>query len=124
MRDLLLYGVGLQRVGRPVSAEQAFQRAARTAPHDPEAQVAAAVGSFDKDQPAIAFGRLGPLTRTFPNQATVRFHLGVLLLWTGRIDAAVTQLGIASKMQPGSPLAGEAARYLETIRQARSGQAP
>ncbi len=124
VRDLLLYGVGLQRVGRPVSAEEAFQRAAQTAPHDPEAQVAAAVGSFDKDQPAIAFGRLGPLTRTFPNEATVRFHLGVLLLWTGRIDAAVTQFGIASRTQPGSPLAREAARYLETIRQARSGQTP
>lgn len=121
VRDLLLYGVGLQRVGRPISAEQEFQRAARAAPRDAEAQVAAAVGSFDKDQPAIAFGRLGPLTQTFPGQATVRFHLGVLLLWTGSIDAAVRQFRIASRLQPGSPLAGEAARYLETIQQARSG---
>lgn len=126
VRDLLLYGVGLQRVGRPSSAEQAFQRAAQAAPHDAEAQVAAAVGSFDKDQPAIAFGRLGPLTQTFPNEATVRFHLGVLLLWIGRIDGAVKQFRIASTTQPGSPLAGEAARYLETIQRARSGtgQAP
>lgn len=120
-RDLILYGVGLQRVGRPVSAEHAFQQAARAAPRDAEAQVAAAVGSFDKDEPAIAFGRLGPLTRTFPNEPTVRFHLGVLLLWTGRIDAAVRQFRIASQTQPGSPLAREAARYLETIQRARSG---
>ena len=126
VRDLLLYGVGLQRVGRPISAERAFQQAAQAAPHDAEAQVAAAVGSFDKDQPAIAFGRLGPLTQTFPNEATVRFHLGVLLLWIGRIDAAVKQFRIASRTQPGSPLAGEAARYLETIQKARAGtgQAP
>lgn len=121
VRDLLLYGVGLQRVGRPISAEQQFQRAAQAAPRDAEAQVAAAVGSFDKDQPAIAFGRLGPLTLSFPDEPTVRFHLGVLLLWTGRVDAAVKQFRLASHTQPGSPLAREAARYLETIQRARAG---
>lgn len=118
--ELLLYGVGLQRVGRPVSASQAFERAARSAPGDPEAQVAAAVGQFDKDTPEQAFGRLGPLTRRFPNEPTVRFHLGVLLLWTGRVDAAARQFRLATTTRAGSPLAREAARYLETIRRARS----
>ena len=120
VRDLILYGVGLQRVGRPVSAARVFQQAARVAPRDVEAQVAGAVGRFDKDRPEEAFGRLGPLTRTFPNEPTVRFHLGVLLLWTGRIEAAERQLRLASRTRPGSPLAREAARYLETIRRARS----
>lgn len=119
-REWILYGVGLQRVGRPVSAGRAFAQAARRAPRVAEAQVAAAVGVFDKDDPALAFGRLGPLTRTFPNEPTVRFHLGVLLLWTGRIGAAQRQLRLASRTQPGSPLAREAVRYLETIRKARS----
>ena len=120
VRELILYGVGLQRVGRPVSAERVFQQAAQLAPEDVEAQVAGAVGRFDKDRPERAFGRLGPLTRTFPNEPTVRFHLGVLLLWTGRIEAAERQLRLASRTRPGSPLAREAARYLETIRRARS----
>ena len=84
-----------------------------------QAQVAAAVGHFDKDSPADAFGRLGPLTRTYPHEPTVRFHLGILLLWTGRIDAAKRQFGVASRLQPGSPLAREADRYLQTIRRAR-----
>jgi len=119
-RELLLYGVGLQRVGRPVSAAQAFQRAARGAPANADAQVAAAVGLFDKDAPERAFGRLGPLARRFPHEPTVRFHLGVLLLWTGRVDAASRQFRLATRTQPGSPLAREAARYLETIRKARS----
>ncbi len=118
--DLLLYGVGLQRVGRPVSAAEAFQRAARRAPANAEAQAAAAVGQFDKDAPELAFGRLGPLTRRFPNEPTVRFHLGVLLLWTGRVDSAARQFRLAAATQTGSPLAREAARYLETIRRARS----
>jgi tetratricopeptide (TPR) repeat protein len=119
-RDLLLYGVGLQRVGRPVSAAEVFERAASAVPDDVEAQVAAAVGQFDKDAPEKAFGRLGPLSRRFAGEPTVRFHLGVLLLWTGRIEAAERQFRLASRTKPGSPLAREATRYLETIRGARS----
>jgi tetratricopeptide (TPR) repeat protein len=118
--DLLLYGVGLQRVGRPVSASRVFDEAAQRFPRDVEAQVASAVGRFDKDAPAEAFGRLGPLTRTYPNEPSVRFHLGVLLLWTGRIDAAERQFRLAVRARPGSPLAREAARYLATIRRAKS----
>jgi tetratricopeptide (TPR) repeat protein len=120
VRERLLYGVGLQRVGRPVSASRAFASAARAAPGEVEAQVADAVGRFDKDAPERAFGRLGPLTRTHPNEPTVRFHLGVLLLWTGRIEAAQRQFRLAARTRPGSPLALEAERYLETIRRARA----
>jgi tetratricopeptide (TPR) repeat protein len=120
VREQLLYGVGLQRVGRPVSAARVFDAAARRYPDAVEAQVAGAVGAFDKDVPARAFGRLGPLTSTYPDEPTVRFHLGVLLLWTGRIAGAERQFRLAAKAQPGSPLAREAERYLETIRRARS----
>jgi tetratricopeptide (TPR) repeat protein len=118
-RDWILYGVGLQRLGRPVSARAAFEHAAKLAPRDVDARVAAAVGEFDKDDPTLAFSRLGPLTRVFPRHPTVRFHLGVLLLWTGRIGAAERQFRLAAHKRPGSPLAQEAARYLETIRRAR-----
>jgi tetratricopeptide (TPR) repeat protein len=119
-RDWILYGVGLQRVGKTVSARTAFARAARLAPGDAEARVAAAVGLFDKDDPTPAFAHLGPLTREFPKDPTVRFHLGVLLLWTGRIQAAERQFRLAAHTRPGSPLAREAARYLDTIQRARS----
>jgi tetratricopeptide (TPR) repeat protein len=118
LRERLLYGVGLQRVGRPVSAERVFASAARAAPADPEAQVAAAVGRFEKDRPADAFSRLGPLTRRFPGVSTVRFHLGLLLLWTGELEEAKRQLRLAERTQPGSPLAREASRYLARIAQA------
>jgi tetratricopeptide (TPR) repeat protein len=117
--DRLLYGVGLQRSGRPVSARRVFDAAATAAPDDPEAQVAAAVGRFDKARPADAFGRLGPLTRRFPAAATVRFHLGLLLLWSGQVDEAAEQLERATRVEPGSPLAREAERYLERLRAAR-----
>ncbi len=120
LRDLLLYGVGLQRVGQPVSAARVFDRAAKEHPDDVEALVAAAVGQYDKDAPERAFGLLGPLTRSYGGEPTVRFHLGVLSLWTGRLEEAQRQLRLAAKAKPGSPLAQEAKRYLETIRKARS----
>ena len=119
VRGQLLYGVGLQRVGRPVSAARVFDAAERAHPEEVEAQVAGAVGAFDKDAPEKAFGRLGPLSKAYPNEPSVRFHLGVLLLWTGRIEGAERQFRLASQAQPGSPLAREAGRYLETIRRAR-----
>jgi tetratricopeptide (TPR) repeat protein len=119
VHEQLLYGVGLQRVGRPVSAARVFDRAAQRYPDDVEAQVARAVGRFDKDAPAGAFGLLGPLSATHGNDPSVRFHLGVLLLWTGRIKPAERQFRLASRAEPSSPLAREADRYLETIRRAR-----
>jgi len=119
VRERLLYGVGLQRVGRPVSAAREFDQAAQRFPNDVEAQVAGAVGAFDKDAPERAFGRLGPLSKSYPDEPSVRFHLGVLLLWTGRIEGAERQFKLAAKSQPTSPLAREADRYLDTIRQAR-----
>lgn len=114
----LLYGVALQRLGMQRSAERVFSEAAREAPHDAEAQVAAAVGRFDKARPAEAFSRLGPLTRRFPDKATVRFHLGLLLLWSGEVKEARTQLVRATTVEPGSPLARAARTYLNTLEKA------
>jgi len=113
--DRLLYGVALQRLGKQISAQHVYAGASRAAPNDPEARVAAAVGLFDKEQPARAFSRLGPLTRTFPKAATVRFHLGLLLLWSGEVKEARRQLRLVQKVDPGSPLAGVAKRYLEIL---------
>ena len=94
-RGKLLYGSALQRLGRPVSAERQFAAAARLAPNDAEAQVAAAVGLFSKAKPALAFSRLGPLAPRFPHSQSVRFHLGELLLWIGQLQKAGQELRLA-----------------------------
>jgi len=114
----LLYGVALQRLGRQLSAVRQFDAAAKDAPENVEAQVAAAVGRFDKARPAEAFSRLGPLTRRFPKSATVRFHLGLLLLWAGEVKEAKTQLVRATRVEPGTPIAREAERYLAELEKA------
>ena len=116
--DRLFYGVALQRLGQQRSAERVYARAARLAPNDPEARVAAAVGLFDKAKPAGAFSRLGPLTQTFPTAATVRFHLGLLLLWSGQVKEARHQLQLVSRAEPGSPLVAVARQYLDELRKA------
>ena len=115
VRAKLLYGVALQRLARPVSAERQYAAAAALAPRDPEARAAAAVGLFDKERPALAFSRLGPLVRTFPRAQTVRFHLGLLLLWIGQVDAAKRELRLARTDGPKSLLGRQANALLARL---------
>ena len=115
VRDVLLFGVALQRLGRPLSARREFERAAALAPNDREALTAVAVGHFDKDRPAQAFSRLGPLTQRFPGAATVRFHLGLLLVWMGQIDDARRQFRLARDAEPRSIPAKQAAEFLRRL---------
>jgi Flp pilus assembly protein TadD len=115
VRAKLLYGVALQRLERPVSAERQYAAAAALAPRDPDARVAAAVGLFDKDRPALAFSRLGPLVKVFPRAPTVRFHLGLLLLWSGQVKAAKMELRLARAEGPQTPLGREASAFLARI---------
>jgi tetratricopeptide (TPR) repeat protein len=112
----LLYGLALQRLGRPISAERQYAAAAALAPANAEAQVAAAVGRYRKDAPQRAFSRLGPLSRRFPKAATVRFHLGLLLLWLGRVEDAKRQLALARRLEPASIHARESSRLLSRLK--------
>jgi tetratricopeptide (TPR) repeat protein len=113
--EWLLYGAALQRVGRPVSAREAFDRALELAPERLDAQVAAAVGRFDKANPSAAFSRLGPLARDHPDAAVVRFHLGVLLLWIKDVEDARIQLERAAATLPESLYRREAKSLLSRL---------
>lgn len=115
---LLARGIELQQALRPVSAERAFAAAARAAPDDPEAQVAAAVGLYDKDRPALAFSRLGPLARRFPRAQTVRFHLALLLIYLRQFPQARRELALAVADGPGTPLGKRARTLLNAGRKA------
>jgi predicted Zn-dependent protease len=108
----LLYGVALQRAGRPLSAQRAFTAAARSAPASPEALTADAVGRFRKSTPTPAFSRLGPLTQRFPRAAVVRLHLGLLLLWLGEVADARPQLERAVALGRGTVYGRQAERFL------------
>jgi tetratricopeptide (TPR) repeat protein len=114
-RAKILYGVALQRLGHPVSAEREFAAAARLSPNDPEARTAAAVGLFDKDDPSKAFSRLGPLVRVFPHAQTVRFHLGLMLVWMAQVRQARVELQKAKAESPETPLGKQASALLSAI---------
>jgi tetratricopeptide (TPR) repeat protein len=114
-RAKILYGVALQRLERPVSAERQYAAAARLAPNEPEARVAVAVGLFDKERPALAFSRLGPLAKTFPRAQTVRFHLGLLLLWIGQVQTAEQELRLARSEGPKTLLGSQAEALLARL---------
>ena len=112
----LLYGVALQRLGRQLSAQREFEAAARLAPGDPEPQVAVAVGRFDKADPSRTFSRLGPLAKRYPRSQSVRFHLGLSLLWLGSVKKAKEELRLARDAGSTTPLGTEARRFLERLK--------
>jgi tetratricopeptide (TPR) repeat protein len=112
----LLQGIAFQQALRPVSAEREFAAAARAAPNDPEALTAAAVGRYDKERPVAAFSRLGPLARRFPTAQTVRFHLGLLLIYFGNIPEAKRELALARAEGPRTPLGKRAQTLLNAAR--------
>ena len=93
--DWLLLGAAYQRAGWSVSAREAFFRALDLEPESLPAQVAAAVGRFDKDDPSQTFSRLGPLARDNPRSGVVRYHLGLCLSWLGAVEDARRQLELA-----------------------------
>jgi tetratricopeptide (TPR) repeat protein len=112
----LLRGSAYQQALRPVSAEREFLAAAEAAPNDPEALTAAAVGLYDKDRPAAAFSRLGPLVRRFPRAQTVRFHLGLLLIYFGNTARARRELALARAQSPRTLLGQKAETLLKAGR--------
>jgi hypothetical protein len=113
----LRYGLVLWQLWYRVSAEKQFEAAAKLAPDDPVMQTVAAVGAFTKRAPARAFGRLGPLTATFPHAAVVRFHLALLLVWTKQPAKALAQLRITIADEPRSLYAKEARKLLAALGQ-------
>jgi hypothetical protein len=110
--------MALQSAGRPFSAREVYAAAAKAFPDEPEALVADAVGRYTKERPVEAFSRLGPLSRRFPRSASVRFHLGLLLLWQRDVGPARRQLRLAREAEPGSFVARRAGRYLDELAEA------
>jgi tetratricopeptide (TPR) repeat protein len=112
---LLRQGIAAQQAGHQHTAERLYTRAARLHPDDDQAQVAAAVGRFDEDDLAASFSRLGPLVKRFPQSVSVRYHLGLLLAWTGQRAQAVVEFRAASRLAPRSPLGREANAFLARL---------
>jgi tetratricopeptide (TPR) repeat protein len=110
----LRYGVMLWRLQHRVSARQWLDAAAK---RDPSAETltAAAVSAFTKRNPVAAFGRLGPLTGRYPDAPVVRFHLGILLLWTHQLAKAETQLKMVATSHPDSLYGTEARKLLTSL---------
>jgi tetratricopeptide (TPR) repeat protein len=112
---LLLEGSQLQQRGHQHSAERLYQRAARAAPKDAEAQVAAAVGLFAKDNLAASFSRLGPLAERFPRSQIVPYYLGLMLGWIGERDAAVAQFRKVVQLGRSTSLGRQALAFLSKV---------
>jgi tetratricopeptide (TPR) repeat protein len=117
--EWLAYGIALQRVGRPLSARAAFERAVEHEPESLPARVAAALGRFDKDDPSQAFSRLGPLADA-DEGGVVRYHLGLALSWIGQVEEATRQLRLARAEAPDGFYGREAERLLDRLEDVES----
>lgn len=109
---LLIQGQVAQRNYHQETAERLWSRAAELHPNDADAQVAAAVGRFDMDDLSASFSRLGPLVKRFPKSQTVRFHLALLLTWTGQGALAVKEFKAARELGATTALGKEANTFL------------
>jgi tetratricopeptide (TPR) repeat protein len=114
VEERLVYGIALQRVGRPVSARAAFASALDADPESLPAKVADAIARFDKDDPSQAFSRLGPLADA-DEDGVVRYHLGLALSWLGQVEEATRQLRLAREADPGGFYGREAQRLLDRL---------
>jgi predicted Zn-dependent protease len=120
---LLRRGAILQQQGHQHSAERLYLRAARRSPANDEAQVAAAVGLFDKADITTSFARLGPLTKRFPRSQSVRYYLALLLAYTGRGDGAIAQMKKTVALGKGTPLGTSAQAFLAKVAKLRTAPA-
>jgi tetratricopeptide (TPR) repeat protein len=113
---LLERGIIQQRELHQHSAEAIYLKAAKLHPNDAQAQVAAAVGRFNEDDIAAAFSHLGPLVTRFPHSQTVRYHLGLLLSWTGQRTEAIREFTLAVQLGPKTTMGREAAEFLKGLK--------
>ncbi|HEX6761702.1 MAG TPA: hypothetical protein VF094_02765 [Gaiellaceae bacterium] len=112
---LVRQGIAAQVAGHQQTAERLYARAARIHPDDDQAQVAAAVGRFDESNLSASFSRLGPLVKRFPQSVSVRYHLGLLLAWTGQRDQAIAEFRAAKRLAPKTELGREANAFVQRL---------
>ena len=112
---LLIQGQIAQRNFHQQTAERLWARAAKLHPNDPDTQVAAAVGRFDMDNLSAAFSRLGPLVKQFPKSQSVRYHLGLMLAWTGQGTLALKEFRAARALGPKTTFGKEADAFVTRL---------
>ena len=72
-------------------------------------------GCFDEDNLSASFSRLGPLVKRFPNSQSVRYHLGLLLAWTGQRDQAIAEFRLARSLGAQTRLGRQADVFLKGL---------
>jgi tetratricopeptide (TPR) repeat protein len=101
----LQYGSALQGAGLRQEALKVYAQALKADPTSIEAQVALVLAAFKKDDPAKAFGTVGPLVRDHAGDPSPRFHLAMMLLWIGQPEKARAEFRQVASEAPGTRLA-------------------
>ncbi len=98
----LAYGASLLQAGRRTDALVVLRHAFALDPESVDAQVAVAIASFTKDNPAASVGKVGPLVRDHPDDPLPRFHLAWMLLWIGMKERGRAELSQVARTSAAS----------------------
>ncbi|MGN6380025.1 MAG: hypothetical protein ACTHNU_13815, partial [Gaiellales bacterium] len=102
----LRLAVALERSSQPDGHVKAIAAARRALADDPtgiDPRVALAVLSFDKAQPAVATGTLATMASNDPQNAEIRFHLGLVFFWLRRFSDSAGEMRQVMAGHPGPP---------------------
>ena len=111
----IAYAVALIAAGRRLEAAEAFGAALAVQPTLVDAKVGRIITGYSKDNPAAAFGQMGPLVRDNPTNPSPRLHLALMLLWLRDFDGARAQLRQVAESSPDSRLGLVAQQFLDAL---------
>ena len=80
-----------------------------------ERRVGRIIAAYSKDNPAAAFGQMGPLVRDNPSDPSPRLHLALMLLWLRDPETARAEFRQVATLAPDTRLGRTAQQFLDAL---------
>jgi Flp pilus assembly protein TadD len=111
----LNYAAALVADGQRRAAIDAFDAALAVDPGSLDARVGRIIAGYSKDNPAAAFGQMGPLVRDNPSDPSPRLHLALMLLWLRDPETARAEFRQVATLAPDTRLGRTAQQFLDAL---------
>ncbi len=115
LQPQLYYAAALVADGQRRAAMDAFDAALAVDPGSLDARVGRIIAAYSKDNPAAAFGQMGPLVRDNPSDPSPRLHLALMLLWLRDPETARAEFRQVATLAPDTRLGRTAQQFLDSL---------
>ena len=115
LQPQLHYAAALVADGQRRAAMDAFDAALAVDPGSLDARVGRIIAAYSKDNPAAAFGQMGPLVRDNPSDPSPRLHLALMLLWLRDPETARAEFRQVATLAPDTRLGRTAQQFLDAL---------